>query len=245
MILFRDGRVQSPDGPARQIPTKKPVWTSALFITKDGCPRWRHYDIVKRGWRWGEEAPYVYSETGAIGIVTDHWIRIEVAIALAWLKRAKGGPMRVRVDGPPHLDNVEWEEGEGEEGGGEIAGERWRRLRYKCGAVPVEGYYISTDGRLKNERGEVTAGFYFNQTRNAQTSAGIVDLYAAAGLKQKSVQLRPAIYQATQCLLSGHGPADLADAEGIQLDTAWSYINTAAMTIRPTAKLAEMHCRGK
>ena len=172
---WRDGLVSSPDGPARQIPQKRPVWSGALFITKDGSARRRYYDIVQKRWHWDRQpAQMVMSDTGRLGLFIDHWLCLEVCVALAWLRRQPESATRVILEPGDaiHVDNIRWQQAEDVDGGGAIAGERWKPLKSKCGCVPIaDGYQISTAGRLKNQRDEITTGFWYNGTRAARWGA--------------------------------------------------------------------------
>ena len=243
MISSRDGLVTSPDGPARQVPQKRPVWSGALFITKDGSPRRRYYDIVHKRWHWDRQpAQMVMNDTGRLGLQLDHWLPLETCVALAWLRRQPDSPTRVILEPGDaiHVDNIRWQQAEDVDDGGAIAGERWKPLKSKCGCVPIaDGYQISTAGRLKNQRDEITTGFWYNGTRWAATNSGLVDLLQAARLKPNAVYLREALHEAMECLLSGHSVEDLADSRGIQLSSAWSLINTAAMNL-PASELGAL-----
>ena len=230
-INWSDGLLKGPDGPCRQIPRRKVEWNNRLFVTKSGTARWRHYNVVTGRWRWGDLAPFAYSETGRIGLVIDYWIPLETAIALAWLHREPESATRVNVDGDIHLNTIEWQNGEEIEDG-PIRGEKWLKLKGKVGCVPIEeGYLISNKGRLKNLRGDVTSGFWFYGTRHAATNAGLVDLWVKAKIKPNTVYLRESLHEARECLLSGQNAEDLSESRGIQLDSAWSLINTAAMHV--------------
>jgi hypothetical protein len=194
--------------------------------------------VITGRWRWGERVPYAFSETGRIGFVINrHFTPLETCIALAFLCRAPETATRVVVNGEVHLRNISWREGEDEEEERRAVGERWSRLKGKVGCVPIEdGYLISNTGRLKNEQGDITRGFWFNHTRLAATNAGLVDLLLVARIKPNAVYLREALHEAAECLLSGQGAEDLSISRDIQLDSAWSLINTVALYL-PASKL--------
>ena len=181
-------------------------------------------------------APFAFSESGRVGLNVDYWLPLEKCIALAWLTKEPGSSMRVNlIDGfgpSIHLENIEWEEGEEADECEPLPGEKWKKLKWKVGCVRVnEGYLISNQGRLRNENGHVTSGFWFNETRLASTNAGLVDLWAAARIKRGAVHLREAVKEAADCILSGHTAQDLSESRDIQLDSAWSLINKAAMSM--------------
>ena len=62
----------------------------------------------------------------------------------------------------------------------------------------------------------------------------LVDLLLASKLKKPVIDLPPRIMLAAECLWSGNTPDDLADEEGIGLETAWSYCWKAAQHFSKT-----------
>ena len=54
MIAWREGLVQSPDGPAREIPQKH-AYSRALFVTRDGAARARIFNFVSQTWSWEDD----------------------------------------------------------------------------------------------------------------------------------------------------------------------------------------------
>eukprot|EP00966_Prymnesium_polylepis_P043387 1006626-Prymnesium_polylepis.1 len=78
MIDWTDGVVDSPDGPARQVPQKSPVWSSAVFVTADGIARRSWVNLVTKKWSWDEEAlTIVLDESGRPGYYLEWWMSIE------------------------------------------------------------------------------------------------------------------------------------------------------------------------
>ena len=90
---------------------------------------------------------------------------------------------------------------------------------------------ISDHGRLRSPQGDVTEGFSFNDRRFAATEEGLVDLTTAARLRPNVVHLPPRIRMAYDALNTGHSPADLANAAGVDVKTAWSYFAQAAVHV--------------
>ena len=135
-IGWKEGELQGPHGACRQLPRDKTAeWNSRLFITKDGAPTWRHYNVATRQWRWDavSPSPYVYDEAGRMGLRFDgSFVALETCICLAWRKRAPEGSARVvvlRENEAIHFDNVQWADGEYDDVDRECRpnGERWTR----------------------------------------------------------------------------------------------------------------------
>ena len=230
--MWRDGLSKGPDGVCRQIP-QRAVWTSGVWITKEGRARRRWYNLSTRKWSWDEDPlPYVFREN-RVGLHLDGWISIERALALAWRKRAPDSSSRVLAFEPLSKDNVRWMEEETDEGKGSDGGrETWRPLRWYCGAVRCDTRYeISNKGRLRSPHsGEVTGGFWFADRRFAAVKgAGLVDITSASGFGREPVPLYLA--QAVDALLAGAHPRDLAAAALVQESTAWCYFSRAAQQL--------------
>ena len=226
----------------REIP-QRVTWASALWVTRRGDVYRRFYNGVQCTWQWGEIVDVAMEETsGRIGYYLSWWTSIEMVIALAWRRRAVDSPSRVWLEGNDlHARWIHWSEEEEdieEDVRVQLQGETWKKLRWACGIVPCpEGYSISSQGRLKNPSGEITAGSWFQalETRMASIrGCGMVDLLVAARIKPNAVYLAPRLKQAIDCMLSGYGPNDMADETGLLLDTAWGYCTKAAVYLRPS-----------
>ena len=243
MHRWKDGVVRGPDGPARQIPQRTPLWASALYVTKDGAVRRRHYNPITREWHWSDESTELtLSDSGSLGLVVDHWITLELAIALAWLPRVPESPSRVTVRRDTiDAAHIAWQEPEavGDEAA-VLRGERWRPLRWRVGAITCDGgYEISTKGRLRNARGDVTSGYWFDGRRWAACrECVLVDLTTAAGLREDVVTVPPSIKQAVDALLTGRSVQELAAAARVSPSTAWSYVCRACQLLSRAERMA-------
>ena len=223
----------SPDGEARQIPTKH-SWASTYWVTREGVVRRRHYNFQKKRWRW-EDQPMIPveekregEETGRFGYVIEWWKSEELCIALAWLPRQEEStaPVQRESGKPLHKRYLMW--GDGGEGYMEeprtLRGETWRALSWRCGCVPCpNAYQISNFGRLRSPTGAVSRGFWYDDRRwEAVRGAGLVDLFAAAKLR-RVLNVPPRIRTTLDALMSGQTPRELARVLGIAEDSAWSY----------------------
>ena len=240
-IKGREGLVTTPDGPAREIPSTY-VWSERTLITKDGCAWKRYYNVWTQEWRWGEQPlEMTMDENGKVGFYANrsNLVSVEEAICLAWRKRAEDSKKPVCiVDGTEggHADNLRW----GEEEGGEptVEGrESWKPLTKFCvGIVPVgPGYEISSHGRLRCPSGEVTAGFWFADRRwSAVKDVGLVDLSTASGLRKPTLDLKPVMIRAAECMLAGFSPEEYAMDSGVEVGTAWTYFCKGAEKVHPS-----------
>ena len=114
--------------------------------------------------------------------------------------------------------------------------EVWKSLQgHKIGLVPIEQkYQISNRGRLRNPRGEITRGHYYDDRMWAAISnVGMLDLTSAA-LGRKEHVVTPAIKEAMDALACGVDPSDFADHREIKETSAWAYYNKAAIHLRPS-----------
>ena len=224
--------MKGPDGVCRQIP-QRVVWSSGVFITKEGRARRRWYNLSTRKWSWdADPLPYAFS-ANRVGLHVDGWISIERAIALAWRRRLPDSSTRVLAWEPLSADNMRWAEEEtGEAEGSDGGRETWRPLRWYCGAVRCDTRYeISNKGRLRSPHsGEVTGGFWFADRRFAAVKgAGLVDITSASGFGREPVP--PYLAQAVDALLAGAHPRDLAAAALVEESTAWTYFCRAAQQL--------------
>jgi hypothetical protein len=233
--MWREGVALSPDGEARQIPTKY-TWASTYWITRDGNVTRRHYDFQRRRWHWDEEPVMPVEEvnsrgdsTGRLGIYIDGWWKsLELYIALAWIPRQEEStaPVQREAGMPLHKRHLSWSDGgEGHmEEPRTLRGETWRPLVWRCGCVPCpDTYQISNFGRIRSPTGVTSRGFWFDDRRwEAIKGAGLVDLFAAAKLR-RVLNVPPRIRTTLDALMSGQNPRELARVLGIAEDSAWTY----------------------
>ena len=241
MIRWAEGEIRGPGAEKyREIP-QRGTWTSSCWVTKRGYAVYRrHYDLVTGHWRWSDQAtPWVLDdESGRLGVYLTSWTSREMVIALAWRHRAVDSPARVVTlrDGDVQAQWIRWREEEDGVEDGAIQGETFKPLRWRCGNVPCpKGYFISSQGRLKAPSGDVTAGFWVQglETRMASVrGCGLVDLFVAAKIKPNTMHLPPSLKRAVDCILSGNGPQELADATGLSLTTSFGYLTKVAVHLR-------------
>lgn len=227
--------MRGPDGSYRQVPQKTTPWASGLFVTKNGQLRRRYYNLVTRAWHWAEEGTELtLSDTGSLGVSVDgNWLTLPFVIALAWLPREPESPSSVHVrDERLEASHIRWEQPEEVvEEPTALKGEKWKPLRWRIGAISCDGkgYEISNRRRLRNARGEVTRGFWFDGRRWAHAKeCGLVDLTTAAGPREDVVYLPLPVKQAADALLDGRTPEELAQAAGLRASSAWAYCCAAA-----------------
>ena len=250
LVAWPDGLVQGPDGPCRQIPQPF-TWSSVVMITRDGTARRRHFNPATREWSF-DPSPLVmaFDANGdrlgyhlASGHLSAHWVSWERAVLLAWAHRHPDGPWTVvrdeieLVGAPEESLPFAWAVGEVVDEGPPRPpeGEVWKPLRWSCGlcAVP-KGYEISSLGRLRNKRGQVTRGLWYNGDRFAGVRDGaLVNLTVAAGLRRNDVELTPALWTAAEALGHGEDAPGLARAAGVQTATAWNRFNRVAPFFPP------------
>ena len=255
MNPWQEGIERGPDGLAREIPVKH-VWASSVWITKRGVARRRWFNVATKAWAWdADRSPLAEDEGGNVGYHVPQFMSVERAICTAWRLRAEeSGPsigewIRVQlvdklcdegcdgtsVEDGVRAENLRWQiEEDGEDG--PIEGERWSRLRGAVGAVTIpKGYWISSAGRLKNPKGEVTRGsFAFDRRWAAIRGCGLVDLWSEAGLAGP-IGLPVYVRRARGAILAGATPERLAAAAGVEVGTAWSYLTQAAPHVEASA----------
>ena len=248
-IDWPDGIVIAPSGDEmRQLPELH-CWSSGVFVARNGLVWRRFYNSQTREWAWAD-VPLVATidEAGTMGYNVGWWRSMEVCIASAWLHRMEGSTSGVRErvtvelvetarpasperSQGPHLDALEWVEGEEpDEEADTIEGETWRKLKWRVGLVPCDRrYMISSLGRLKSPfTKKVTRGFWACDSRWAATRDGLlVNLLAAAGLTE--VRIAPSIRTALDALLNGVTPEALAAELGVAESTGWNYTTQAAI----------------
>ena len=128
-----------------------------------------------------------------------------------------------------------------------LQGETWAPLRWSCGVVACSKQYeISSFGRLRNPRGEATAGFFYKGSRWAACrGAGLVNLSAAAHLQNRRLFLAPREMRAYQALTSGLTPPLYAAAAKLPEKLAWTYCACVAMHVRDAQKLIARDLRAE
>ena len=89
MIQWLDGLEKNEDGLVRQVPQRSGVWSSSLWITRNGEARRKLYNSVAHAWTWEEEPmPMVMDDRGRFGFHLDNnFTSVARAVALAWLMR--------------------------------------------------------------------------------------------------------------------------------------------------------------
>ena len=229
--------------PMRQIPQKH-TFNSILCISPQGTARRRYWNSIPKKWSWSEQpSQYVTDEEGRLGFnLEDGFRTVEFCIASAWLLRAPNSCPRVKMElgKPPDVKWIDWHEPE-DPTEMHLEGEIFKPVRFKVGAIDVstDAFEISNKGRLKHvASGGVTKGLYFADSRWAAINGVLVDILVAGKLKRPVIDLPPRIMLAAECLWSGNTPDDLADEEGIALETAWSYCWKAAQHFSKTDLLS-------
>ena len=214
------------------------------MITRDGTARRRHYNPAARTWTFDPHPmPMAFDALGdRVGFhvagrnLGSHWVSVERAVLLAWAHRNPDGPWTVvqvgddiELVGAPKKPSAlpfAWAEGEVVDEGTArvIQGETWKPLRWSCGLCPVQkGYQISSIGRLRNKRGQVTGGLWYNGDRWAGVRDGaLVNLTVAAGLRRNDVEFTPALWTAAEAVGHGEDAFDLARLAEVQVSTAWN-----------------------
>jgi hypothetical protein len=252
MNSWREGVERGPDGLAREIPVKH-VWTSGLFITRKGVARRRWYNVATKSWHWDpDRLPLTQDEGFNVGYHAPQFVTVERAICMAWRLRAHestasiGEWIRVQLvesfcdndpgDEETTAETLRWQVEEDPEEDDPIEGETWSRLKAVIGAVVVpRGYWISSVGRLRNPKGDVTRGsLAFDRRWAAVKGCGMLDLWTAAGLADP-IQLSLRVRQARGAILAGATAEQLAEAAGVEVGTAWSYMTQAAPNVDATA----------
>ena len=246
MIDWPYGEEIAPDGSAvREIPQRH-VLASSVWINADGTAWRRHFNLVSRQWSWDDQPLPLIIDGSQDGVSMEWFTSTDRAVAMAWLYRHPECNGRVhrracvhlvngRQSPPPEirLDTLSWNRGEEPDAEPVPRDERWRALKWRVGAVPCDSRYkISSAGRLRSPSGRITRGFWYDGRRWAAVrGAGLVDLWAAAGLQQVQ-RIQFAIRTARDALMTGHTPDQLAQVLGVSPVTTWSYFSRAAEYVR-------------
>lgn len=255
LVAWPDGLVRGPDGPCRQIPQPF-TWSSVVFITRDGTARRRHFNPATKTWTFDPRPlPMAFDALGdrmgyhvAGRNLCSHWVSMERAVLMAWAHRSPDGPWTVEEGRDDDIELVgapkrpaplpfAWAVGEWVDDGSArmIHGETWKALRWSCGLSSVpKGYEISSHGRLRNKRGQVTRGLWYNGDRFAGVRGGaLVNLTVAAGLRRNDVSFTPALWTAVEALAQGEDAFDLARLAEVQVSTAWNRFCRVAPFLPP------------
>ena len=234
MIEWKYGLSKAPDdNRVRQIPTKH-VWSSSLWISKDGVCWRRFFNPITQTWK-REEKPHAYTfdkDGTRIGLLLlDQWTPLETCILLAWKHRLPGAPTRTVLEPgfPIHADHLSWTE-PGTNDEGDYSEEVFAPLKWRCGIRNCpESYQISRRGVLRSPTGAMTRGFYFADSMWAAVkNCGLVNLLQAAGIQPSVPRIRPYLRLAVDAIMTSHTPTDLSREAGVTLSTAWSYFTQAA-----------------
>ena len=233
MITWYDGIEETPSGPAREL-VQHDTWSSSVWITQEGEVWRRYYNPVSQTFAW-EDIPYSldHETQSRLGLpLLSRWMSVETAIATAWLHRAPGSRAYIRILDPsnPTLPNLQWGEPEIDPEAGDFGGEEWAPLRWRCGQIPCNvRYQISSHGRLRNPKGEVTRGFAALGSRWAACKgSGLVNLLQASGLMRAEITLPERIYLAYNSLSSSLPVEDHAKRHKLTWKTASQYYCLAA-----------------
>lgn len=224
---------------AREFVQRVPVWSSTIWITEHGAAYRRYAD--------GEwhmlEAVLDPSETH-IGYNLPGFVSIVTAIATAWHMRAPNSRARaVLLDERRelHVSNVAWNEPD--RGAREPESETWSPLRWSIGVLPriPAGYEISSAGRLRYNGGQPTRGFAMHGTRwAAAKGVGLVNLLAAASIKEYNFQPSPRVFHAYTSFRAGLTPAQHSARVFCPLRQAWANYQLAAPYVDKCKELARV-----
>lgn len=228
MIQWKPGLVIGPDrAHYRQLPQRH-VYSSAVYVRRDGLLRRRHYNSVSEEWTWNEPMSVVNDEDRVGYRLEGNIVSVERCIAMAWRRRHEDSKNSLTVaEGKPAIAKyVRWEREEDCEEEDDIGNERWRPLKWRVGLVWCNPHFsLSSRGRLRDPHGSVTRGFFFDGTRVAAVDGLLVDLLAASGLRDRAVP-PPRIRLTLAALCNGMHPDDVA--VDVTPSTTWGYFAQAA-----------------
>ena len=245
LILWADGERRIGNTRMREVVQKR-VWTSTIWCSKDGLIWRRYWDVSALEWRWADEqVDPLLDDEGRLGVtLEDGWVALDIVICRAWCHRDEHAnahdptPILHERGKPIEAKHLKWREGETNDEDGPISGEKWKPLRWRCGAVRCSREYkVSNFGRLMSPSGNVTRGFAYDGRRWAAVESesgvygGLVDLTTASGAP--IIELPPRLIAAASCLSAGCTPADLARCEGIEVKTGWQYFQMVAQRMNP------------
>ena len=230
MIAWRDGIEHVDGAPVREL-VQPNVWTSSVWISRDGAAFRKYFNTQTRQWSAWEDVPFSldHEMQTRLGVDVGGWKSVATAVATAWCYRAPNSRAYATMRGGDP-STAAWNEPELDPEEGDFRGETWKPLRWRCGAVDCDPRYeISSHGRLRNPRGEVTRGFAAHGTRWAACKGtGLVDLLQAAHLVRAEKKVAPRIYHA-YCAVSSSVPVhEYAVRMRLTDKLAWDHYNLAA-----------------
>ena len=239
LLEWKDGVEKGPSGNAREIPQRY-VWSSSIWMTKDGACYRKFYNAVTEEWAWESDmVDFVEDENGRMGLHLPYFIPIETLICMAWRSRVPYSPTKVyvREDRDAVANHLRWEEEEEvieeqeKEPEDTYRDEEWRPLRHKCGMVKCDNRYeLSNYGRLKNRHGEVTCGFWcYGSMWAAVKHCGLLNLTEACS---RSKDLPFHVLDARNMMMRGYTPEDHSFAKGVKESTSWAHFNKASQFIK-------------
>ena len=241
MLVWRDGIERAPCKHAvREIPQRN-IWSQSLWITRRGDVWKRVFNAVVNEWSWSENVPLILDDKETRqGLRLPHsvsgFVPVAMLIAMAWRRRVPYSEAKVHETAGKQLStsNIRWDE-EQDDKSGDIPGEIWRPLDGKIGLVPIDpSYSISDRGRLKNGKGEVTAGHWWDgRMWAAVKGSGLLDLTSATK-RRKEIVIPPSIERALSALRDGVHPSQYAKDTGMKVTSAWSAYTTAAPQLKPS-----------
>ena len=222
----------------RQLPTRC-TWSSTLWIARDGTCRRRNFNPISKKWRWSAQPQncLLHNDSGRTGLQVENvWTPLTTCIALAWKQRAPGSLKRTTViEGKlPIARNINWvEPGSDIDSKKREKDEIWSPLQHRVGLYNCpETFQISSRGRLRSPAGNITYGYYFDDSMVASVGEVLVDLLVACRLKPPNYDLPPHLSKAADCMLSGGSPRLFARQTGLKLTTSWVYFTQCAYKLR-------------
>ena len=246
MFSWKDGEEKHRGIVYRQVPQRY-TWSSQVFVSSKGRAKRRFWNPISHSFTW--EDVDIIEDNDRMGIRMQHFLPIETIIAMAWRRREPDTPTKVIVSPQgTTAKTVRWQHEENEDDI-EHMGETWKPLSYKLGLIPCDSQYqISSHGRLKspfrdeNGKRPITRGFWWDNERWAYVKpAGLISLTRASS-RERGAALPPSLQCAMDCLMTGHSPEDLADSQGIQEGSAWTYFCRVVPHIKDKVELRR---RGK
>ena len=232
-INWKEGLERNQDGKVRQIP-QKAVWSSSLWITRDGICRRRQYQIMSQTWVWADQpqSMMIEEETGRMGYKIDHFLPLETCIALAWKHRVPASPTRTVLDPgfAPDARHITWAVMDTNKEDVFLLGEKFKTLKWRCGVVNCPpSYMISNKGRLRSPLGECTRGFFWRDDFWAAVKGcGLVPLLEASRLKKNNVKIPPYLKLVVDAILTEHTPDHHSMVAGVEVSSSWQYFSVAA-----------------
>jgi len=220
--MLTDAIANDPDGIAmRQIPSKSSRWASSTWISQCSIVRHRHYRIFNDSWGWCPPSPIHIDDNGILFIYFENTkLKIETAIALAWVPQRKPGRSATVLDSDSDSE-IELDDQR----------EEWKELRCAHNTcLPPKQYKISTLGRIQNQDGQISSGTYLGNTRvaclsNGQTIRLHESVCSSFNTPLSEIAVKPRIHKLLQYLRTGqYDMRSYAKENGIRMSTLWSYL---------------------